>query len=197
MKLILLFASQPLYGAVLPGLTPPLHPFQAALLYHAMLRDQARACLAVTGATVRVCFAPGLLPGSLEGELQWEAQRGASLPDRLGYASSSAFKSGATAVLALGYEPRFHDESSLTAAFGALEEAGLAFGEGLSGFSRSLPSLLAAEPDGYARQAQALGLGFRTLEGGLAFENFGDLRRALRENPASAPLSAYALAAMA
>ena len=197
MRLMLLFASQPLYGAVLPGLTPPLHPFQAALLYHAMLRDQVASCLAVPGAKVRVCFAPGLLPGSLEGDLQWEAQRGGSLPERLGYAVASAFKGGAASALVLGYAPRFHGAPALAEAFGALGEAGLAFGVGLAGFSRNLPSLLQAEPADFAPQAQALGLGFRRLDGGLPFENFGDLRRALRENPASAPLSAYALAAMA
>src|SRR5438477_282505 len=82
MNCLLLFASQPLNGQVLPQLVPPLHPFQAALLYHAMLRDQLRILAEIPDSKARICFEQGLLPGSFEGDLQWELQRGETREER-------------------------------------------------------------------------------------------------------------------
>ena len=197
MNLILVFASQPLYGQVLPGLVPPLQPFQAALLYHAMLRDQLRACAALPGTTVRICFAPGLLPGSLEGDFQWEIQRGQSLPERLNSAFESAFKSAPSKVLALGFEPRFQSAEVLASAFAALDSHSVVTGQGLVGFKRFLPSMLKVEPHLYPGLAGAFSLKQRRLEASLNFESMRALAPALKKNPEIAPLCAVALAAMA
>lgn len=197
MRLILLFASQPLYGQVLPGLVPPLQPFQGAMLYHAMLRDQLAACEAVKDATLRICFAPGLLPGSFEGDLQWEIQRGESLEDRLGYAFMSAFKTGGTRVLAIGHEAFFQPATALEAAFEALEGNSLVFGPGLVGFRRHLPSMLKVGPHLYRGMAVAFSLKHAILDGSLSFESLPELSRNLGRNPAIAPISAMTLASIA
>jgi glycosyltransferase A (GT-A) superfamily protein (DUF2064 family) len=196
-NLALVFASQPLYGQVLPGLVPPLQPFQAALLYHAMLRDQLRACAALPDTTVRICFAPGLLPGSLEGDFQWEIQRGQSLPERLASAFESAFRSRPAKVLALGFEARFYSSSSLAEAFAALDTHSVVTGPGLAGFKRLLPSMLKVEPHRYRGLAGAFSLTHQSLEAPLNFESMAALAPALKKNPEIAPLCAMALAAMA
>ena len=197
MRLVLVFASQPLYGAVLPGLVPPLQPFQAALLYHAMLRDQLRACAALPDTQVRICFAPGLLPGSLEGDFQWEIQRGQSLPERLTAAFESAFKSRPEKVLALGFEPRFQSAELMALAFAALDSHSVVIGQGLVGFKRFLPSLLKVESHLYRGLAVAFSLKHSLLADSLNFESMAALAPGLKKSPETAPLCALALAAMA
>jgi glycosyltransferase A (GT-A) superfamily protein (DUF2064 family) len=196
-KLILLFASQPLNGQVLPGLVPPLLPFQAALLYHAMLRDQLRACAEVPGAKLRICFAPGLLPGSFEGDLQWEIQRGGSLSERLQSAFRSAFRIDGARVLAIGHEACFVPGEALIRSFEALNSNTAVIGKGLIGLSRHLPSLLQDEPHHFEGRAGVLGLKYALVDGSLSFEDLGELRHDLAKNAGLSPLSELALASMA
>lgn len=196
MKLILLFASQPLDGQVLPGMIPPLNSFQAALLYHAMLRDQLRACAELSDAKVRICFAPGLLPGSFEGDLQWEIQRGSTPEERLSRAFESAFRSDGE-VLALGYEPQFLPAAVLMQAFEALKTNTVVIGKGLVGFRRFLPSMLRGEPHRFRGMAVAYSLKYAMLDGALSFENHADLIRDLSENSEIAPLCSMTLASIA
>lgn len=197
MKLLLLFASQPLYGQVLPGLVPSLQPFQAALLYHAMLRDQLSAAAEDPDLKVRICFAPGLLPGSFEGDLQWELQRGDTVEQRLRYAFASAFSSGASAVLAAGHEAKLLPSAVIADAFEKLMQHSMVAGPGLLGFSRPLATLYGVDPRLAKLTAQAFGLSFGAVKGHLSFEDYGILVTQLKQNPGLAPLSAIALASMA
>lgn len=188
MNLFLLFASQPLNGQVLPGLVPPFHPFQAALLYHAMLRDQLRILAEIPDSKARICFEQGLLPGSFEGDLQWELQRGGTLPERLSYAFQSAFESGPSKVLAMGFDSYLQGPETLREALEGLDSASVVIAPGLVGFKRYLPSMLKVEPHKYRGLAVALSLKYRMPKPGLDMES--------RENADFAPLCATTLAAI-
>jgi glycosyltransferase A (GT-A) superfamily protein (DUF2064 family) len=194
--LILIFAQQPLEGQVLPGLVPPLSPVYAAMLYHAMLRDQLRACKGLDGVSLRICFAKGLLPGSFEGDLQWEIQRGADPAETRVNAFRSAFRWGATQVMALNLEPALYPATLLPQALASLDSASVVLGEGMLGLTRVLPGVIAAEPHLMQGTAQAYDLKVRKIEGGLSFEGLASLRAALRQNPELAPLSAMLLASI-
>jgi glycosyltransferase A (GT-A) superfamily protein (DUF2064 family) len=196
-NLLLLFAAQPLHSRVLTGLVPPLRPVQAGLLYHTMLRDQLSACSQVQGLQVCICFEKGLLPGSFAGDLWWEIQSGRSRQERLGRAVESAFRKGATKVLATGLDPVLQDKATLEGALLALDSHSVVIGKGLLGLKRNLPVLLQAEPTLLWNQAQALGLDAFALPGGLGFEDMAELGRELGRHPTLAPLCASVVASLA
>jgi glycosyltransferase A (GT-A) superfamily protein (DUF2064 family) len=193
MKQVLLFAQQPLYGQVLPSLVPPLNPVYASLLYHAMLRDQLRACREIKDLRVCICFAKGLLPGFFEGDYSWELQVGENPEQCRLNAFSSAFKKGATRVLALEISPAVLGTGPLNQAFEALENNSVVLGSGMLGLTRFLPQLIVAKDHLFQDLAEALALKTRTIDGGLSFLDYGYLLQQLENDPNLAPLCAYTL----
>lgn len=193
MKMMLLFAQQPLYGQVLPSLVPPLIPVHASLLYHAMLRDQLRACRELEDARVRICFAKGLLPGFFEGNYLWELQQGSSPEQCRLNAFLSAFRQGASRVLALEMSPAVIGGAILKNAFEALQSGSLVLGEGMLGLNRVLPGIITAVPDQVQDLAAAYAIKTTRVKGGLSFEDYGVLSSQLEAHPELAPLSAYTL----
>jgi hypothetical protein len=192
MKLILLFAKQPLLEAVFPG----MHPAYAALLYQAYLRDQILASGEVKDATLRICFGEGLLPGCLEGEMQWQRQEGADDAARLDYALASAFQGGYKRVLVLGLKPRLAPSEALWIAFDALETHSVVGGRALRGFSRHLPALSACDSGHLPLFCAAYSLKFQSVNLGLDYADLPSLKQALSKDPQQAPLSAQLLASM-
>ena len=190
MRLMLLFVAQPAPGEAFPWMCPPLSPFHAVMLYHAMLRDQLAACQQVEGGRVRICFAPGVSPGYLDGDLQWQKQQGQAPAEIMAYAFHSAFETGASEVLALGIAPAVVSAEGLWIAFDALKSHSVVGGRGLLGLSRPLPALCAVEPSELAATAAAYGLGFQSVNTGLSFHDLSYLRRELKGNPERAPFCA-------
>lgn len=213
MNTLLLFVAEPRPGRVKTRLSPPLSPFNAALLYHAMLRDSLTAFAALEDVQIRLCHGPESSPGFLEGPFAWEKFVGPNEGRRMGAAVKAAFERGAERVVVMHADQPTLPVDRIRQAFHALEDHSLALGPTdmggiyLAGFNRSLPVFfkdiewsgdLAFEQA--ERLASAQGLRYSVLSPWYRVEMPGDLDR-LRSECATygdrAPLTETTLRAIA
>lgn len=209
MDSLLVFAREPRPGKAGLSLCPPLHPEEAALLCHAMLRDSLRAARELEGLRIRIIMNPGSSLGFVEGPYEWEAPFGLTLGRRMARAMQAAFKDSSK-VLALSSQAPLLGSRRIQEAFSALDKSALCLIPGLDGgviglgLSRMLPVFEGVEWEGKRalRQAyergQALGLRPGLLEEGLLVDGLFSLEalaEECRKDPLKAPLSAMVMQA--
>jgi hypothetical protein len=137
---LLVFAKEPVAGRVKTRMVPPLSPQQAADLYAELLQD-------VLTATGRIALELGLIPTlavhppdatrvlarSAPPEFRVVPQRGASLGERMTWATREAAAGGADRILLRGSDSPILDRERIAAVLASLDRFDLAVSPDLDG----------------------------------------------------------------
>jgi hypothetical protein len=192
---LVVFAKQPLPGAVKTRFTPPFSSVEAAGFYEAMLADvlEVSADFARTNRVEAVLAvhpvrAVGKMARAAPAPFRGVAQHGLSLAERMAWAVAEAGAAGAWPVLLRGSDSPTLSPAALEAAHAALAEADVVLapdrdgGYSLIGVRCPVPGLFdhamstTSVASDTAANAHSLGLSCLTLEPSCDLDGVEDLR---------------------